>query len=223
MADSLLIYGAGGHGRVVAETAQRAGFRVAAFLDANAELHHSLIEGLAVLQPPGTREAVRLLERSFGAFTIGLALGLNNDRQSAALSVLALDISLATIVSCHAVVSASASIGHGSVVMPGTVINAGATLGCGVIVNTGAVVEHDCRLGDFVHLSPRAVLGGGVTIGPLAHIALGATIIPRISIGARTTVGAGSVATRDLPDDVTAFGCPARIRRPASNCFMPQL
>ena len=81
------------------------------------------------------------------------------------------------------------------------------------IVNTGASVDHDCVVGDHSHISPQACLAGNVWLGEEVMIGIGAMIVPGRRIGARTVVGAGAVVTRDLPDGVVAWGCPARIVR----------
>jgi acetyltransferase-like isoleucine patch superfamily enzyme len=75
------------------------------------------------------------------------------------------------------------------------------------------VVEHDCTVGDFAHLSPKSSLGGAACVETLAHVGIGATVLPLVRVGARTILGAGSVLTRDLPDDVIPYGVPARIQR----------
>jgi acetyltransferase-like isoleucine patch superfamily enzyme len=97
--------------------------------------------------------------------------------------------------------------------MPGVVLNPDAVVGEGAIINTGAIVEHDVAIGHYAHVSPNTVLGGGARIGDLAHIAISATVLPLVRIGSRSVLGAGSVAVRDIPDGVVAFGSPARVQR----------
>lgn len=210
-ATSLLIYGAGGHGRVIAEMAAGSGMHVHGFIDANPALHGSIVLGLPVLG-----DEQWLFREASRTRSVALALGDNSLRKAVAQTLIARDIPLATVISAASFISPSATIGAGTVIMPGVVVNACAAVGTGVILNTGAIIEHDVQLGSFVHISPRAVLGGGAAVGALTHIAIGATVLPRISIGARCIVGAGSVVPRNLPDDVVAFGAPARIRRSTS-------
>lgn len=116
----------------------------------------------------------------------------------------------ANAVHASAVVSPSAEIGFGTVVMPGAIINADARIGEHAIVNSGSVIEHDCNLGDFVHISPQAVLSGGVSVGVGTHIGVATSIIPLKKIGAWSILGAGAVVVTDIKDRVTAVGIPAK-------------
>jgi acetyltransferase EpsM len=111
-----------------------------------------------------------------------------------------------------AVLSPSAGVGAGTVVMPLAVLNANARVGSAVIVNTGAVVEHDCRVGNGAHLSPRCVLAGGARVGEGAWVGAGATVLPGICVGAWAMVGAGAVVVRDVPEGTVVVGVPARPR-----------
>jgi sugar O-acyltransferase (sialic acid O-acetyltransferase NeuD family) len=109
-------------------------------------------------------------------------------------------------------VSATASLGPGTVVLPQAVVMAGAQLGAGCIVNTSASVDHDCQLADGVHVCPGAHLAGDVRVGTGSWIGIGASVIQGISIGAGVTVGAGAAVVHDLPDGITTVGVPARPR-----------
>jgi sugar O-acyltransferase (sialic acid O-acetyltransferase NeuD family) len=202
----LYVYGAGGHGKVVAEAAQASGaFELRGFLDADRARWGSEWAGTPV------RGDVDAIEQ--GA---AIALGIGDNRARADVARALLGRRLATVVHPTAVVSATARVGEGTFVGPQAVVHADAALGRGCIVNSAAVVEHDCRLGDFVHVSPRATLGGGVHVGEGAHLGLGAVLLPGVSVGAWTTLGAGAVLVESLPDGVVAKGVPARVRPTAS-------
>ncbi len=204
----LIVFGAGGHGKVVADVATQSGWTVVGFVDdaPDAGVHASLPFPVA-----GDRASVRAFLRD--GCQVALGIGSNHAREAIARFLQSEGTEAATIISHAAIVSPWARIGAGTVIMPGAVVNAMAILGEGIIVNTGAVIEHDSRIGKYAHISPNSTLGGGAIIGEFAHIALGAIVLPFVCIGNRSTLGAGSVATRTLPDDVIAFGVPARIQR----------
>lgn len=112
----------------------------------------------------------------------------------------------------QSIISPSATIGDGTVVMQNALVQADANIGRHCIINSGASVDHECRIGDFVHISPHATLCGNVHVGEGTWIGAGATVIPGIKIGKWCTIGAGSVVVKDVPDGVTAYGNPCRIK-----------
>lgn len=112
-----------------------------------------------------------------------------------------------------AIISPTASIGAGTVVMQGAIIQSDVAIGRHCIINTGASVDHECVIADYVHISPHATLCGNVHVGEGSWIGAGSVVIPGIKIGRGVTIGAGSVVIRDIPDGVTAFGNPCRIKK----------
>ena len=191
MNSNIVVYGAGGHGHVVADAIEADRRAVAGFLDDNATEH--VLGGADWL-----REHPRAV--------VAHGIGSNAARERLHNHQFVL------IVHPSAVVSRSARIGPGTVVLANAVLNARCEIGVGVIVNTSAVVEHDCVVGDFVHVAPRACLLGGVHVGDQAFIGAGAVVLPGVHIGRRATVGAGAVVTESVPAHTTVIGVPARPR-----------
>lgn len=198
----VLVFGAGGHGRVVAETVQAAGHHVDGFIDDGLPAG-TLVLGLPVLgdsawldaQPP------RL---------IALGLGDNRRREAVASRLEAHGHTLGTFVHSTAWLSPTARLGAGTVAMARVVVNAEAKVGRGVILNTGCIVEHECDVGDFAHLSPSATLGGRATVGRRTHVGIGATLLHLARVGDDSVVGGGAVVLKELASGVTAVGVPAR-------------
>ena len=203
------VYGAGGHGKVVADVLRAARRPPAGFLDDSACGCRVPPAGLPVL------DAKQWMSRIEACDGIGVALGIgdNRARQEVAELCRCRGIKIVTAVHPSAVLSPSARIGAGTVVMPLAVVNADARVGSGVIINTGAVIEHDCVVGDYAHICPNAVLGGRVRVGPFSFLGLGAAVLPGVSIGSGSIIGAGAVVVRDIPDDVVAMGAPARVSK----------
>ena len=212
---SYLIWGAGGHGKVVADLVRALGHRVFGFADSDVSRMGQRAEpgGARVeITDAALRVALRQAPQPDLPFdAVALGIGDNDARHECLRSLRACCV--VPLVHPTAVVSDSARIGRGTVVFAGSVVNAAAKVGDACIINTGAVVEHDCDLGDAVHVSPGAVLCGHVRVGHRSWIGASAVVIQEITIGADVIVGAGAVVTRDVPDGATVVGNPARIIR----------
>lgn len=114
-------------------------------------------------------------------------------------------------VHSSAVISPTASIGDGTVVMAGAIINAEVNIGKHCIINTGASIDHECAISDFVHIAPHSTLCGNVQVGEGSWVGAGTTVIPGIKIGKWCTIGAGAVVIRDVPDNSVVAGVPAKV------------
>jgi sugar O-acyltransferase (sialic acid O-acetyltransferase NeuD family) len=213
-------YGAGGHGKVVADIlACRGESEFAGFVDDREELWGGRVMGLAVF---GDGEWLRQeARRSRVAVALGVGDGLA--RRKIVERCAAWGVEIVTAVHPRAMVSLTARLGNGIVVMAGAVINADARVGLGAIVNSGAVVEHDVEICDFAHVAPRAATGGGSRLGPFSHLGMGAVVLERVRVGSHSIVGAGAVVVEDLPDGVVAMGVPARIHRRLAPEFEPAM
>jgi sugar O-acyltransferase (sialic acid O-acetyltransferase NeuD family) len=202
----LLIIGAGGHGKVVAEAALASKhWTEIAFLD---ERHPKLARVLDWPVIGKDTEAERFLAEYPESV---VAIGDNRLRLASMAALEKAGFRLPVIAHPHSWLSPSARIGVGTVLIAGTVVNARATLGRGCIVNTGATVDHDCVIGDGVHISPGAHLGGEVMVGERTWIGIGAAVRQCVKIGAEVMVGAGAAVVDDLADGVTAVGVPAKV------------
>lgn len=202
----VVIYGAGGHGKVVADILTTAGVHeVVGFVDDNERFHGTRAMGLSVL---GGKE---WLHNVASDGKCGVVLGIGDNKLRKRVAAQCQGLMLVIAIHPAATVSKAAHLGEGTVVMAGAVINPGAEVGRGVIINSGAVIEHDVTLGDYAHISPNATMGGGCRLGEESHLGLGAVILPGLAVGRRTVIGAGAVVIRDVPDDVVAVGVPAHV------------
>lgn len=191
----LIIVGASGHGKVIADIAVRNGYSDVVFLDDNPALQECA--GFPVVGK--TMEITRLDGDKI------VAIGNPALRERIQESV-----RMVTLVHPNATVSRRVTMGEGTVVMAGAVINSDAVIGKGCIINTGASVDHDCRLSDYVHISVGAHVAGTCRIGERTWIGAGATVSNNISICGDCTIGAGAVVIRDIEEIGTYVGCPAK-------------
>ncbi|KKO54973.1 acetyltransferase [Paenibacillus sp. DMB20] len=203
---SYIVFGAGGHAKVVVEILRSRSETILGVMDDHSE--EKVWNGLPVLG--GANRIYELKVRYPDALFL-VAIGDNSTRMSIVAQLDKAGIRYGTAVHPSAVVASDAALGEGTVVMPMAVINSAAEIGNHVIINTAATVDHDCRIANFTHISPGVNLAGGVKVGEAAHIGIGAALIPGVTVGADTIVGAASCVIRDLPDRVVAVGCPAKI------------
>jgi sugar O-acyltransferase (sialic acid O-acetyltransferase NeuD family) len=206
-----LVWGGGGHGRVVADLVRAAGGAVAGFVDANSALVGQQVEagGGCVVLEEAALNAMLVAGEGIASVADHVALAIGDNEQRLLRSRALAGFAAPPLRHPSAVVSPSARLGPGTVVMAAVVINAGASVGEAVIANTACVIEHDCRVGDGAHISPGAVLAGGVAVGEGAWIGAGATVIQGVSIGEGAIVGAGAVVIRDVPPRAVVAGVPA--------------
>lgn len=193
----MILYGASGHGKVIAEILILLGQKPEMFIDDNPDIKN-------IFEIPVLTNKVLDVDNSDAIISIGN----NRIRQK-----IAEKYSLNYKIAIHptATVSVSAKILEGTVVMANACINPDVTIGRHVIVNTSSVVEHDCKIGDYVHISPNSSLAGNVSVGEGTQIGIGASVIQGINIGKWVTIGAGAVVIRDVPDFVTIVGNPGKI------------
>lgn len=200
----VLVLGAGGHGKVVADILRCRGTPVIAFLDDDPATWGGTQLGLPVLGGIATyREHL----------PCGLALGIGDiTARRAIVERLGAPARNLWCGAIHprATVAESVRLGRGVTVVAGAVINPDVILGDYSIVNTGATVDHDCDIGAYAHVGPGVHLAGGVRIGQGALIGIGACITPYLTVGEGAVVGAGSVVVGDVPSAVTVKGVPAR-------------
>lgn len=199
MSNKLVIIGAGGHGKVVADIAAKSGYEIVGFLDENPTIGTCC--GYPILG--GVEQIVRYRDEC--CFVI--AIGSNEARCAIAAQY---DVEWTTLIHPAAVVGAGVTIGVGTVVMATAVISPAATVGAHCIINTGAVVEHDSCVGNFVHIAPKVALGGTVCVGDGSQIGIGACVKNNITITENVQVGAGAAVIHSIEESGTYAGVPAR-------------
>lgn len=193
----LVIIGASGHGKVIADIAVKSGYEEIVFLDDNESVCEC--EGFPVVGKSADAEKLD------GDIIVGIGNAGVRKRIQESLP----DTKIVTLIHPDAVVADDVIIGEGSVVMAGAVINPGTEIGKGCIVNTCSSIDHDCKVGNFVHVAVGSHLCGSVTIEDGTWIGAGATVNNNVSICCNCMIGAGAVVIRDIGEAGTYVGVPA--------------
>lgn len=200
---TLVIIGAGGHGKVVADVAQQTSYKDnVCFLDDDGGLTEC--GGFPVVGR--SREADAYIEKA----DVFVAVGNPATRQTMLEHLRRKGASVPVLCHPKAVIGNDVKIGEGTVVMAGAVINPGSIVGRGCIINTCASVDHDCQVGDYVHVSVGAHLAGTIRIGERTWIGVGAVVSNNIVISRDCMIGAGAVVIKDIRQPGTYIGVPAR-------------
>ncbi|NOU97345.1 hypothetical protein GC093_29555 [Paenibacillus sp. LMG 31456] len=203
----LLIIGAGGLGKVIAEIAMLLGkWDRIAFLDDRVDLKE--VMGFPVI---GKLTELDSYKDDYNSAFV--AIGNNKTRLLWLQLVGISGFNIPTLIHPLSIVSKFSSIGEGAAVMAGAVINAHATIGKGCIVNTCASIDHDCTLEDGIHVSPGARVSGTVNIGRCSWVCVGSSIANDIRIGSHVIIAAGAAVVQDVPDNVMVAGVPAILKR----------
>ncbi len=204
----LVLFGAGGHCKVVIEAIQKQGlYQIMGILDDDERL---------------------LGKEHFGCRILGgrnwhfpddcaliVTIGANPIRRDIADAFRRRGLPLGTAVDPSCQVSRGVRLGQGTVLLAAAIVSSDTVIGNNVVINTGAIVSHDCQIGDDVHISPGANIGGGAVIESGVLVGIGANILPRGRVGRDAIVAAGSCVITRVEAGTTVIGVPARPLRPA--------
>ena len=202
MSKKLLLIGASGHGKVVADIALLNGYEIMGFLDDNPDIKE--IMGYPVLGK------IADAEKYIGQTDFCISIGKAPIRKRLMSELSKKGASFPKLIHPNAVVGMKVEIGEGTVVMAGAVINPEAHIGQGCIINTCASVDHDCKIHDYVHISVGARVAGIVEIEEGTWVGAGAVIKQVIRICENCTIGAGAVVVKDIEKSGVYVGIPAK-------------
>lgn len=203
MNKKLIIIGASGHGKVVADIALKLQkYEKIVFLDDNENVKECM--NFPVIGK--SSDAEQYIDEADFIVAIGNA----KIRKKVTEQLEGIGASVATLIHPMAVIGSNVAIGDGSVVMAGAVINPDSTIGKSCIINTCASVDHDCRVGDYVHVSVGTHVCGTVEIGENTWIGAGATVKNNVNICGDCMIGVGAAVVKDIREVGTYVGVPAR-------------
>ncbi|MBP3920596.1 MAG: acetyltransferase [Bacilli bacterium] len=201
MSRDIIIIGAGGHARVIADIISRGNDNLVGFLDDDLDkIGKCIYDDKKVIG--------RICDgvKYKNVFFI-IGIGSNAVRMSIANKY---DYNWCTLIDSSAIIGNNVKIGEGTVIMPGVVINTGSIIGSHCIINTCSSIDHDNTIEDFVHISPGSHLAGTVFVGSLTWICMGVNVINNISIGKNNIIGAGATVLKNIDSQGKIYiGTPA--------------
>ena len=203
-----MLWGAGAHGRVIEDLAGACGYNDITFVDDRPS--GAQVCSRTVLSPADPRI------KAYRYFVV--SVGDNRARARCFEEALTRGLEPAVLIHPSAVISRSAVLGRGTMVLPLAAVGAGVSIGEDCILNTACVVEHDPRVSNHVHISPGAILGGEVTVEAYAQVGMGAMVLSRLGVGSGSVVGAGAVAVKNVAAGWIVTGIPAQPRREIAPC-----
>lgn len=190
----MYLFGASGHAKVIIDILEASNVEIAALIDDNQDINEL--------------HTYKVLHGITNASPIIISIGANLIRKKIAEKLTG---TFGLAIHPTAILSPTAKINVGTVVMQGAIIQSDTIIGKHCIINTRASVDHECIIEDFVHISPGAVLCGNVSVGEGVWIGAGATIAPGIKIGKWSIIGAGAVVVRDVEANTVVAGVPAKV------------
>jgi sugar O-acyltransferase (sialic acid O-acetyltransferase NeuD family) len=204
---ALLILGAGGHGRVVADTAMTTGlWNKISFLDDK----FPILKIVNDIPVTGTfNDYQKFINEYDYAF---VALGENKKRMYLLDMLENIGYKIPNIIHPNAIISRNTKIANGVFIMAGVILNTGVNIERGVLINTSATVDHDSQLEKGAHIAPGVHICGTVVIGSFTYIYSGSVISNNITIGNNCIVAAGSVVLNNLLSNCMAAGIPAKVK-----------
>ena len=196
----LMIIGASGHGKVVADIAEKNGYNDIEFYDDDYTLTHC-----GKWPVVGTTENIDI----GGEIDLFVAVGNNEIRKK--LIEKYSNSNIVTLIHPDAVLADEVDIGRGTIVQAGAVIDPYVKLGKGCIINKHVSISHDCNIGNYIHTAPGSRVCGTVKIGDETWIGAGATVINNVNVCGHCMIGAGAVVVNNIEVSGTYVGVPARL------------
>lgn len=209
MKEKVFIFGAGGHTKVIIDIIEKENVHeLVCVLDDDKNLW-----GTTILDYPikGGKNQLQTLKQEYPEIKAIIGIGENKVREKIYNILKGEQFEFARTIHPSAQIARNVTIGSGTVIMANTAINTDSIIGINCIINTGTTIDHENIIEDYVHLSPGVHLSGNVVIKKAVHMGTGSNVIPGITIGSYTIIGAGTTVIKDIPNNVTAVGIPAKI------------
>lgn len=210
--ENILIFGASDHSKYTIEIVEKEKkYRIVGIMDMKLK-KDSYFEGYTVL---GYLDDLVEVIKSYEIVGGIIAIGDNFTRKKLSEQIIdnKKDFKFVNAIHPSVIIGKNVKIGEGCVLMAGVIVNNDSLLGNHCFLATRASLDHDSQMGDFSSLSPGVVTGGRVRIGRATAIGLSASILHYRTIGDNSIIGSASLVTKDVGNNVVAYGIPAKVIR----------
>lgn len=210
--EQILIIGASGHAKVIVDIIERQNrYTILGFLDTYKKKGDTIFDYRIL----GSEDDLNTISNKNNVVGCFVAIGDNFTRQKMVAKIAALNPQLPFINAIHpySTIGKNVELGQGIAIMPGVVINSDSKIGDFCILNTNSSLGHDGVMKEYSSISSGVRTGGNLLLNRCSAVSIGATIIENITIGNDTIIGAGSLVTKNIPNEVVAYGVPAKVIR----------
>lgn len=209
MSKRILLVGGGGHCKSVLDTLlERNNFSDIGIIDKKENIGKEIL-GMPIIGCDNDLPKLFNTGYKYAFVTVG-SVGDTKLRVKLFNKLLKVGFEIPNIIDPTAIVSSHIHMETGIYIGKKSIINAGSTIKRGAIINSGAIIEHDCTIGEFVHIAPGAVLCGEINVGARTHIGANSVIKQQLVIGSDSVIGVGSVVTKNIEDNIIAYGNPCK-------------
>jgi len=205
MKEKIVIIGCGGQGKVTLDILNLQNKEVIGFIDDDIKKHNTFINDVRILGD------INFLLSNKITKNVSIAIGDNKIRAKIFNLLKENNFNIINVIHPNTTISNTVKLGQGLTIMPGAIINTNTIIEDNVIINTNSSVDHDCIIKKHSQIQPGATITGTVKIEEYTTIGSGATILPNLKIGKNSFVGAGAVVTKNVADNLTVVGVPAKI------------
>jgi sugar O-acyltransferase (sialic acid O-acetyltransferase NeuD family) len=206
----LLIIGAGNFGREVAQLIRdinqdKDQWNLLGYIDETPEKHDTVLNNTPVLG------GLEWLEKNIrNRICAVCAIGNPRDKYAVIKKLEAYNIDYPNLIHPDVASNDYIEIGFGNLICYGSFLSVNIKIGNHISINPGCGIGHDTIIKDYSTLYWNVTLSSNVTINEGCEIGSKVAVIPRRTVGSWSIIGAGAVVAKDIPENCTAVGVPAK-------------